>query len=876
MNLGKFAFAILASFLLCAATCNANERPNIILMMADDLGWGDPSYNSGWINTPTLDAMAAGGLRFDRFYSASAVCSPTRGSCLTGRHPLRLGIANANSGRLRADETPLSEVLDGVGYATGHFGKWHLGTLTTARDDSNRGAPGNTGVYSPPWQHGYDDCFATEAKVPTFHPMRRTVNGLPEPLNFSDPNFYGTYYWTPPADPATWPTAAEGTPVDVTDNLSGDDSRAIMDRVIPFVQNAVATGDPFFTVVWFHTPHKPLTDPDGTSGVDSADAYTDAIVNMDTQIARLRSELDTLGVTDNTMFWFCSDNGPENGVGRSGPFRERKRSLHEGGVRVPGILVWPDKIPTGRTTDFPAVTSDYYPTILDFLCIEVPDQKPIDGISLRGVIENTATVREQPIGFNYTSSRSWVNQQYKLISKNNGSSFELYDLLADGSEQANIAAANPQIVARLTSEFQTWQAAVDADSEYVPPSDDATVVLSTAQNPVDAGFTVDIVFSKSVTGLSIGDFTITNGTADALSGSGAAYALTITPQLQGLVTIALPAGSAEDIDANPNLASNTLSVFFGIPGPPATGGNIVIDDHFDDGIANGWVSQGNNQAATHNISEADSRIVSEVIASASNSNRGIASTTGFDPLENDGFSLTFVVDSVEQSPQANGFFLGLVGDNSVFYRDGATRNFGLTFFGTESRTNSAGGFGLNFGDNFGSTGAELRLADDDAQLASFRDGFTATIQTDPLGWAYEIVGLSNPAGTPTVFSATGNWADAGTTFANLFDTDSSWHAVTSNQFAAAGTHRASFDRIRLVAGAEPPPKVLAVLPNLTAGELVIRWASVEGRRYAIERSSDLATWTDLGTLTASGPTTTFTDTDADANRIRHFYRIRLL
>jgi arylsulfatase A-like enzyme len=122
------ALPILTSLLLSTATALANERPNIVLMMADDLGWGDPSYNGGWINTPTLDAMAASGLRFDRFYAASAVCSPTRGSCLTGRHPLRLGISNANSGRLGTDETPLSEVLDRVGYATGHFGKWHLGT----------------------------------------------------------------------------------------------------------------------------------------------------------------------------------------------------------------------------------------------------------------------------------------------------------------------------------------------------------------------------------------------------------------------------------------------------------------------------------------------------------------------------------------------------------------------------------------------------------------------------------------------------------------------------------------------------------------------------------------------------------------------------
>ena len=117
-----------------------------------------------------------------------------------------------------------------------------------------------------------------------------------------------------------------------------------------------------------------------------------------------------------------------------------------------------------------------------------------------------------------------------------------------------------------------------------------------------------------------------------------------------------------------------------------------------------------------------------------------------DPPAEGGFSLTFVVNSVPQGSAANGFFLGVVGDNSVFYRDGSTWNFGLTFFGTESRTNSGGGFGLNFGDNFGSVGAELRLAD--ADIASFQDGFSATIRADQLGWSYEMTGLSIPEGSP--------------------------------------------------------------------------------------------------------------------------------
>ena len=144
------------------------------------------------------------------------------------------------------------------------------------------------------------------------------------------------------------------------------------------------------------------------------------------------------------------------------------------------------------------------------------------------------------------------------------------------------------------------------------------------------------------------------------------------------------------------------------------------------------------------------------------------------------------------------------------------------------------------------------------------------------GWAYEITGMDSPAGAAEIFSGEGSWVEAGTSFDELFGSDTSWHAVTSNQRASAGTHIASFDRIRLVAGAEPPPTILAVLPDLSAGRLELRWESVEGRRYQIERSADLSSWTDLGKITADAPLATFTDTDADANRSRHFYRVRPL
>lgn len=853
-------------FALLAQSLSAQDRPNIILMMADDLGWNDPSYNSGWINTPTLDTMAAEGLRFDRFYSASAVCSPTRGSCLTGRNPIRLGIPNANTGRLEADETPLSEILNKVGYATGHFGKWHLGTLTTLRNDSNRGSFGHTANYSPPWQHGYDYTFATEAKVPTFHPMRKTVNGLPEPTSFSDPNFYGTRYWTAPADI----NALEGVAVGVTDNLSGDDSRVIMDRVIPFIRDAVTNEEPFFTVIWFHTPHKPLPDPAGLTGVDSNDAYTDAIVNMDTQIARLRAELNTLGVNDNTMFWFCSDNGPEDGVGSAAPYRERKRSLHEGGVRVPGILVWPDKIPVPRATAFPAVTSDYYPTIVDFLELEVPDQKPLDGISLRGVIENTVTERAQPIGFQYLAGRSWVSQQYKLISKDSGSTFELYDLLADPSETTNIAASLPDVVAQMTSEYQTWAAAVASDIEYVPPGDLVTATLSTPGTVVAGLFEVTVAFNENVSGLEEADFSVTNASIDSLSGAGSSYVLALTPIVEGLVSIQLPVDSVVDDEDNANTASNILEVLFTTAESPVEG-SVILDDHFKNDDPSGWISQGNAIAANHAITEALSSIQSTVTALASNSNRGIASSLSFDPSAKDGFSLTFVVDEVAQAPEVNGYFLGVVGDNSVFYRESSTRNFGLTFFGTESRTDSLNGFGLNFGDNFGATGAEVRLFDGDVQLDSFLDGFTATMEANPLGWRLTLNGLASAAGVPIFIAESGTWSEAGTSFEALFGNDDSWYVVTSNQRLATGVHSTSFDRIRLVSGVEPVPEITRVDSGSQPGELTIHWRSVEGYRYRIDRSDDLESWVEIGVVDSIGSEASFTDTAGNQGRL--FYRL---
>src|SRR5512140_2659227 len=164
-------------------------RPNVILMMADDLGWGDPGFNGNHtIRTPNLDAMAQAGIRFTRFYSGGPVCSPTRGTCLTGRHYFRYGVTHANEGMLPKQEVTLARLLKPLGYRTGHFGKWHLGTLTKDIKDGRRGGPA-TKTYMPPWEHGFDVSFSTEQAVPTWNPMENQP--------------FATNYWEGPGKYAT-------------------------------------------------------------------------------------------------------------------------------------------------------------------------------------------------------------------------------------------------------------------------------------------------------------------------------------------------------------------------------------------------------------------------------------------------------------------------------------------------------------------------------------------------------------------------------------------------------------------------------------------------------------------------------------------------
>ncbi|MFN0100956.1 MAG: sulfatase [Bryobacteraceae bacterium] len=418
---------------LLAATA---DRPNIILAMADDQGWGDTSYNGHHILfTPNLDAMARSAIRFDRFYSGAPVCSPTRGSALTGRHPFRYGVffANADSDAdatskyaLPARERTIAEFLKPLGYTCGHFGKWHLGDFAGPKQSS-------------PSDNGFDEFFSTTRKVTTVNPEA---------------------YWT---QKGRVPSA----------ELEGDDSRILMDAALSFIEKAAQRRQPFFAVIWFHAPHEPVAATERhrapyTQYPGKPENYYGAIASLDEQIGRLRETLRYIGVARNTMLWYSSDNGPEGdrqsaaSPGNAGPFRGRKRSLFEGGIRVPALLEWPARYSTPRVIRAAASTSDYLPTILSALGQPLP--KELDGINLLPILDGKKTLRQSPLAFETINDTRgspklcWIEDRWKLLTNLDGSEEMLFDLDADPGEVSNLASGQPRICTALRAKLERWRA----------------------------------------------------------------------------------------------------------------------------------------------------------------------------------------------------------------------------------------------------------------------------------------------------------------------------------------------------------------------------------------------------------------------------------
>ena len=445
------------------------QKPNVILCMTDDQGWGDTGYNGHpHIKTPHLDRMSREGVTFTRFYSAAAMCSPTRGSCYTGRNPYRFGVTFAMKGMLEATELPLSTVLKKEGYTTGHFGKWHLGTLSKKKGDQKRwgGFAGNPArYYCPPWERDVDVCFVTESKVPTWDPLidPGSIKGK-NPATPDPTKPYGNDYFVGPGKT-------------VTENTRGDDSRVIMDRALPFIQGAVKKEQPFLAAIWFHTPHSPVVGGPKhrnryADQPEPAQHYYACITAMDEQVGRLRAELKKLGVSDNTMLWFCSDNGPARQgsprhLGSNGGLSGHKLSIREGGIRVPGLLVWPNRVKKPRTVAAPCVTSDYFPTILDVLGIPLRKDRVYDGISLLPLILGERQTRGRPIGFlNKNGAEAvWMGDRHKMIVTSKR--IQLFDIPKDPQEKEDLSSKLPELKNRMESELSEWKAGVMKELEAV-------------------------------------------------------------------------------------------------------------------------------------------------------------------------------------------------------------------------------------------------------------------------------------------------------------------------------------------------------------------------------------------------------------------------
>ena len=403
------------------------QRPNIILIMTDDQGWGQTGYyNHPLLKTPNLDEMANNGLRFDRFYAGAPVCSPTRASVLTGRSNDRTGVYD-HGYRLRLQEKTISQALKNNGYITAHFGKWHLNGLR------GPGAPILKDDKYGPQNFGFDHWLSV--------------------TNFFDIN----------------PLMSENG--DFID-FNGNSSEIIFNEALSFIKEINNKEMPFFILIWDGSPHSPFI-ADDEDNIDfknlderSKNHYGE-LVAFDNSLGDFRKGLQDLGISNNTILWFNSDNG---GLGKKqnispstvGGLKGQKGDIWEGGIRVPSIIEWPSVIKS-RISTYPSSTMDIFPTIVDIL--NLPDSTmlmPLDGESLFPLFNSKLGKRKNKIPFRYLDKGALIDNNFKLvvtsIKKNN---FELYDLLNDPKESLNISSSYPIVFQEMKDEFIEWNRTVN-------------------------------------------------------------------------------------------------------------------------------------------------------------------------------------------------------------------------------------------------------------------------------------------------------------------------------------------------------------------------------------------------------------------------------
>ena len=419
---------IICLFILSLFSCTENvddESPNIILIMTDDQGWGQTGYyDHPVLETPNLDAMAENGLRFERFYAAAPVCSPTRASILTGRTNDRTGVVD-HGYALRKQEKTIAVALQKAGYATGHFGKWHLNGLRGPgvpifKDDSHS-----------PGKFGFDHWLTV--------------------TNFFD------------IDPLM---SENGSFID----LKGNSSEIIIKKALEFIKEKTSQNLPFFAVIWDGSPHDPFLasekDRDNFKDLDKqSQHHYGELVAFDRSLGVLRKTLKDLGLEKNTILWYCSDNGGLRNISPSsvGGLRGYKTTIWEGGLRVPAIIEWPKMIKP-KVTNYPASTMDIFPTIADILNLPDTDLlKPIDGITLKPIFKNDLINREKRIPFRYKDQGALIDNNFKLVVTSiDKEKFELYDLEKDFSETIDLSSQNPLIFNQMKTDYLKWSESIDS------------------------------------------------------------------------------------------------------------------------------------------------------------------------------------------------------------------------------------------------------------------------------------------------------------------------------------------------------------------------------------------------------------------------------
>ena len=450
-RIGTYAGGLAGSVLLPGANGlfgQGGKRPNFVFILADDMGWGDlPSFGhrsqvayGGWVvrgelKMPNLDRMSRRGIRFTQCYVASPVCSASRCGFLTGQFPNRLGIHDYlashefNQKRGMPDfldpNTPsVTRLLQKAGYATGHFGKWHL----SGERDAKSPKPEAYGIDK------YDDgIHAPDGRVRS--------------------------------------------------------SEVIADETIEFIEKH--KDSPFYINTWVYDPHSPLRPteemmapykglaPGWENHKGSLQVYYGVLTNLDKQIGRILDKLDQLGLSENTVVVFSSDNGPENsiipftshygGAASTGPFRGVKRSLYEGGIRLPLIVQWPGKTPAGKVDDATVFGGvDFLPTVCHLAGVKLSAGMTLDGENLSGALLGKPATRQKPLMWEWrgpvygsvldSAPMLAIREgKWKLLMNPDRSRVELYDIPGDPSEVDNLADREPAVVKRLSNQVLTWQ-----------------------------------------------------------------------------------------------------------------------------------------------------------------------------------------------------------------------------------------------------------------------------------------------------------------------------------------------------------------------------------------------------------------------------------